>query len=159
MKCPFSGHTDTQVLESRTPPEANHIRRRRRCLHCHRRFFTLETITLSLPQVIKRDGTRQAFDIEKIRRGFERALHKRSVPTDAIDTAIDDIVQASLNSGEREISVEQLGHWVMERLQTLDEVAYIRFASVYRRFEHAGDFRHVLTELEDLSPSHSPLTK
>lgn len=154
MKCPFCGFPDTQVLESRTPPEATHIRRRRRCLGCQRRFFTLETVVLSLPHIIKSDGTRQAFDVEKIRRGFERALHKRPVSATAIDTAVDDILQASLNSGKREISAEQVGNWVMQRLHDLDEVAYIRFASVYRRFEHAADFRHMLTQL---GQSTSPL--
>lgn len=156
MKCPFCGHPETQVLESRTPPEGNQIKRRRRCLHCQRRFLTVETVTLSLPLVVKRDGTRQAFEPEKIRRGFERALHKRSVSAEAVDEAIDDIIQSALNSGEREISVETLGHWVMERLQNLDEVAYIRFASVYKRFEHARDFHHVLTALEDTPNTSSP---
>ncbi|MES2208002.1 MAG: transcriptional regulator NrdR [Pseudomonadota bacterium] len=156
MKCPFCGYTDTQVLESRTPAEATQIRRRRRCLSCHRRFLTIETAVITLPHIIKQDGTRQAFDVEKIRRGFERALHKRPVSATEIDNAIDDILQCSLNSGERELSAEQLGNWVMQHLHRLDQVAYIRFASVYRRFEHAVDFQHMLTELEHpASPSET----
>jgi transcriptional repressor NrdR len=154
MKCPFCGSADTQVIDSRVSESGDSIRRRRRCLGCQKRFTTYETVELRLPQVVKTDGTRSEFSVDKIRVGFARALHKRPVPTNLVDAAIDRIVAQVLALGEREIASRQVGEMVMQELYKLDKVAYIRFASVYRSFQDVSDFRDALREVE--APPASP---
>ena len=148
MKCPFCGSADTQVIDSRVSEPGDSIRRRRRCQQCQKRFTTYETVELRLPQVVKTNGSRSDFDADRIRVGFARALHKRPVPTEYVDAAIDRIVQQVLSLGEREIPSRQIGEMVMDELYKLDKVAYIRFASVYRSFEDVDDFRDVIQEVE-----------
>jgi transcriptional repressor NrdR len=148
MKCPFCGSADTQVIDSRVSEAGDSIRRRRRCTACQKRFTTYETVELRLPQVVKSNGNRAEFDRERLRVGFARALHKRPVPTECVDAAIDRIVQRVLSLGEREIPSRRLGEMVMEELYKLDKVAYIRFASVYRSFQDVSDFRDALKEVE-----------
>ncbi|MEP7275983.1 MAG: transcriptional regulator NrdR [Betaproteobacteria bacterium] len=151
MKCPFCGSADTQVIDSRVSEAGDSIRRRRRCVACQKRFTTYETVELRLPQVVKTDGNRSDFDADKIRVGFQRALHKRPVPTGFVDAAIDRIVSQVLAFGEREIASRQIGEMVMRELHALDKVAYIRFASVYRSFSDVSDFRDALREVEALA--------
>jgi len=153
MKCPFCGSDDTQVIDSRVSDAGDSIRRRRRCTGCQKRFTTYETVELRLPQVVKTNGNRSDFDTNKLRIGFARALHKRPVPTEFVDAAIDRIVSRVLAQGEREIASRQLGEMVMEELYKLDKVAYIRFASVYRSFQDVSDFRDALKEVEAVRPS------
>ena len=148
MKCPFCGSTDTQVIDSRVAEPGDSIRRRRRCSVCQKRFTTYETVELRLPQVVKANGTRAEFDVERLRNGFQRALHKRPVPTEFVDRAVDKIVAQVLALGEREVPSRTIGEWVMQELHKLDKVAYIRFASVYRAFQDVSDFRDALKEVE-----------
>jgi transcriptional repressor NrdR len=148
MKCPFCASNETQVIDSRVSEPGDSIRRRRRCLGCQKRFTTYETVELRLPQVVKTNGTRSDFDVAKIRNGFQRALHKRPVPTEFVDQAVDRIVAQVLALGEREILSRQLGEMVMDELYKLDKVGYIRFASVYRSFQDMSDFRDALREVE-----------
>lgn len=147
MKCPFCGADDTQVIDSRVNEEGDSIRRRRRCASCDKRFTTYETADLQLPQVVKQNGTRQEFSRDKLRLSFTRALHKRPVPTEYVDRAIDHIVRGILSRGEREINARELGEMVMQELKRLDKVAYIRFASVYRSFQDVDDFREAIRDL------------
>jgi transcriptional repressor NrdR len=153
MKCPFCGSDDTQVIDSRVSEPGDSIRRRRRCAACQKRFTTYETVELRLPQVVKSNGTRADFDANRIRVGFARALHKRPVPTEYVDAAIDRIVQQVLALGEREIPSRQIGEMVMQELYKLDKVGYIRFASVYRSFQDVSDFRDALKEVEAPAPA------
>lgn len=148
MKCPFCGTDDTQVIDSRVNDEGDAIRRRRRCSQCHKRFTTYETADLQLPQVVKQNGTREEFLREKLRSSFTRALHKRPVPTEYVDRAIEHIVQKILARGEREVSSRDLGEIVMQELKLMDKVAYIRFASVYRSFQDVDDFSDVIRDLD-----------
>jgi len=148
MKCPFCGSGETQVIDSRVSEPGDSIRRRRRCASCQKRFTTYETVELRLPQVVKTNGNRADFSVEKIRVGFARALHKRPVPTEYVDAAIDRIVAQVLALGEREIPARHLGEMVMQELYKLDKVGYIRFASVYRSFQDVSDFRDALREVE-----------
>jgi len=152
MKCAFCGSPDTQVLDSRVSEGGDSIRRRRRCLSCQKRFTTYETAELRLPQIVKQNGTRADFDVSRIRNGFQRALHKRPVPTEYVDQAVERIVQQVLGLGEREIPSRQIGEMVMQELYKLDKVGYIRFASVYRSFQDAADFHDALKEVEPRSP-------
>ena len=147
MKCPFCGADDTQVVDSRTSEEGDSIRRRRRCAACDKRFTTYETVELRMPQVVKANGTREEFDDEKLRTGFLRALHKRPVPTEYVDAAVERITQKLLSLGEREIQSRRIGEMVMRELYKMDKVAYIRFASVYKDFQDVEDFRDVLKEV------------
>lgn len=147
MKCPFCGDVDTQVIDSRVSEEGDSIRRRRRCVSCSKRFTTYETVELRLPQVVKQNAIRAEFSIEKLRTSFQRALHKRPVPTESVDAAIDHIVKNVLGLGQREINSREIGEMVMQQLHALDKVAYVRFASVYRSFQDVKDFRDVLKEL------------
>jgi len=153
MKCPFCGSGETQVIDSRASEPGDSIRRRRRCSACQKRFTTYETAELRLPQVVKTDGTRADFSVDKIRVGFTRALHKRPVPTEYVDAAIDRIVAQVLALGEREIPSRRIGEMVMQELYKLDKVGYIRFASVYRSFQDVSDFRDALREVEAPPPS------
>jgi transcriptional repressor NrdR len=140
MKCPFCKNPNTQVVDTRVSEEGDSIRRRRRCTSCDKRFTTYEMVELRMPQVVKQNGTRTVFDEEKLRTSFTRALHKRPVPTDLVDTAIDHVTQKIFALGEREVGSRQIGEMVMKELLKLDKVAYIRFASVYKSFQDVGDF-------------------
>ena len=148
MKCPFCGVDDTQVIDSRVNEEGNAIRRRRKCSSCDKRFTTYETAELHLPQVVKTNGTREEFSREKLRLSFSRALHKRPVPTEYVDRALDKISQKLLGLGEREVPARILGESVMHELKLMDKVAYIRFASVYRSFSDVDDFNDVIRDLD-----------
>jgi transcriptional repressor NrdR len=148
MKCPFCSAPDTQVVDSRVNEEGTSVRRRRRCPTCSKRFTTYETIELRMPQVVKQDGRRTEFSRDKLMTGFRRALHKRSVPTEKVDGAVDRIMQNLLALGVREVPARQIGDLVMEELYQLDQVAYIRFASVYRSFQDVEDFRNVIQEVQ-----------
>lgn len=147
MKCPFCGHPDTQVVDSRVSEEAESVKRRRRCLDCDKRFTTWEKVELRMPQVVKSSGTRSEFDERRLRTSFSRALHKRAVPTELVDAAIQRIMQKVLASGEREIASRTIGEMVMKELYRLDKVGYIRFASVYRSFQDVDDFRDAIEEV------------
>jgi transcriptional repressor NrdR len=152
MKCPFCKSSDTQVIDSRVSDDGDSIRRRRRCTSCNKRFTTYETVELRMPQVVKQDGTRSEFDLEKLRTGFMRALHKRPVPTQLVDDALATITQDVLALGDREIASRRLGEMVMRELKRLDQVAYIRFASVYRSFQGVDDFQDAIKEVQRPTP-------
>ena len=147
MRCPFCSHADTHVAETRESDDGDVIRRRRRCPACDKRFTTYETVELRLPAVVKTNGTREEYDEDKLRTGFMRALHKRPVPTEYVDAAIDRITQKLLSLGEREVASRRIGEMVMRELYRMDKVAYIRFASVYKDFQDPADFRDVLKEV------------
>ncbi|MBE6976859.1 MAG: transcriptional repressor NrdR [Ruminococcaceae bacterium] len=150
MKCPFCGDQESKVVDSRPAEDGNSIRRRRECIACQRRFTTYETVE-SLPIiVVKRDGTRQSFDRNKILNSMVRAFDKRQVDVADLDRITTEIEQTIQNTLEREVSTDKLGEMVMARLKPLDEVAYIRFASVYRRFQDVSSFIHEInTYLEE----------
>lgn len=141
MYCPFCRHTDTKVIDSRLSNEGDQVRRRRECPVCLERFTTFEQAELVYPRVIKRDGSRQSYDEKKLRNGLMRALEKRPVSTDQVEVAIARIKQKLRACGEREIAAAALGEWVKEELLKLDEVAYVRFASVYHSFQDLEAFR------------------
>ena len=159
MKCPFCGADDTQVIDSRVSEEGDSIRRRRRCAGCTKRFTTYETAELRMPQVVKQNGIREEFKREKLRTSVKRALHKRPVPTELVDAAIEHIEQELLSFGEREIPARQIGEKVMAALYKLDMVAYIRFASVYRSFQDVEDFREVLQDIDGGAKKHAKTAK
>lgn len=148
MKCIFCGHTESKVLDSRNSDENNSIRRRRECLGCGKRFTTYETIETAPILVIKSDNSRQQFDAEKVKRGIIRACEKRPVSMAQIDQIIDEIEKEIANSLEQEVKSSTIGEMVMKRLKTLDEVAYIRFASVYRKFTDVTHFVEFINDLE-----------
>ena len=140
MKCPFCGDQESKVVDSRQTEDSQSIRRRRECLACQRRFTTYEIVE-SLPIiVVKRDGTRQSFDRNKILNSMVRAFDKRKVEVSTLERITTEIEQTIQNTLEREVSTDKIGEMVMERIKPLDEVAYIRFASVYRRFQDVGSF-------------------
>ncbi len=153
MKCPFCGAVDTGVIDSRENDEGTRIRRRRRCLACEKRFTTYETVELRFPQVIKQDGNRVEFDRNKLLTSFLRALHKRPVAVEQVDLAMERIIQNLLGSGTQEVLSRTIGECVMQELYTLDKVAYIRFASVYRSFEDIGDFQNAIREAQTSPPA------
>lgn len=148
MKCPFCKNADTQVLDSRVNEEGDSIRRRRRCPACDKRFTTYETIELRMPQVVKSNGYREAFEEEKLRIGFTRALHKRPVSAELVEGAIERVKHKLLSLGEREVETRRIGEMVIRELYRLDKVAYIRFASVYRDFQDVEDFREAVKEVQ-----------
>jgi transcriptional repressor NrdR len=148
MHCPFCGTGETKVIDSRLANEGEAIRRRRECQACSERFTTYETPELALPRLIKRNGTREPFQEEKLRAGILRAVEKRPVSMERVEAAIRHIVHRLRASGEREVDSQELGEWVMEELRHLDEVAYVRFASVYRRFQDVHAFREEIERLE-----------
>ena len=147
MHCPFCGHEETKVNDSRLAGEGRQIRRRRECLKCGERFTTFETAELVMPLVIKGDRGREAFDEGKLRAGMEKALEKRPVPREQIDEAVSRIVHRVRSLGDREVSARAIGELVMEELRHLDEVAYVRFASVYRQFEDVEAFHEEIQRL------------
>lgn len=147
MKCPFCGHLETQVVETRESDENDVIRRRRRCGSCDQRFTTYERAEVALPQVVKKDGNRTEFDTTKIRASMELALRKRPVSIEQVDGAVQRIEHKLLASGMREIATAKLGELVMRELKKLDKVAYVRFASVYRSFEDVDEFRQLIRDI------------
>ncbi len=153
MLCPFCGEGNTKVTDSRLVTSGDQIRRRRECNSCGERFTTYETAELSLPRVVKRDGSRVPFREEKLRAGILRALEKRPVSSDRIEAAISEIKHHFIACGEREVRSRAIGEKVMAKLRELDQVAYVRFASVYRSFEDVNAFREEIERLEqELSP-------
>lgn len=150
MRCPFCNAEDTSVINSRVSEEGDRVRRRRQCIVCGKRFTTYETIELRLPQIVKQNGNRTEFSRNKLLTGFLRALHKRPVPTEAVDAAIERIIQQLLNSGAREVSSRSIGELVMQELYNMDKVAYIRFASVYKSFQDIDDFQDVIKEVQEI---------
>ena len=147
MKCPYCGYQESKVVDSRHSEDGQSIRRRRECLSCQKRFTTYETVECLPIVVIKRDGARQAFDRNKILNGMLRACEKRPVPFEVLEQKADEIEQTLQNSLEREVSTEYIGELVMDKLRAVDEVAYVRFASVYRQFKDIDTFMHELNKL------------
>ena len=147
MRCPFCSHPESKVVDSRPSDEGSSIRRRRECLACHKRFTTYETME-SLPlMVIKKDGSRQTFDKTKLLNGMIRACEKRPVSINTLEEIVTEIEQVLQNEMEREVSSAEIGELVMERLKKVDEVAYVRFASVYRQFKDISTFMEELNKL------------
>jgi len=153
MKCPFCGFVDTKVIDSRLGKEGNNIRRRRECVECERRFTTYERVEETLPLVVKKDGRREAFDRTKIIAGMQRACEKRPVSIAVIEKFVDRLEIQLQESGEKEVDSSRIGEAVMEALHAIDEVAYVRFASVYRQFKDINEF---MSELKDLLDRNGP---
>ncbi len=147
MNCPFCRHADTRVVDSRLGKEGNNVRRRRECPECERRFTTYERVEEILPWVIKKDGRREAFDRSKIISGMQRACEKRPVSVEQIEALVDQLERKFQECGDKEISASLIGEAVMDTLHEVDEVAYVRFASVYRQFKDINEF---MSELNDL---------
>src|SRR5574339_44926 len=147
MHCPFCNHEETKVNDSRLSAEGRQIRRRRECLKCGERFTTFESAELVMPRVVKSDASREPFDESKLRGSLLKALEKRPVSSEALDAAVAHICHKLRTLGEREVPSRQLGELVMEELRHLDEVAYVRFASVYRAFQDVEAFREEIEQL------------
>jgi transcriptional repressor NrdR len=141
MRCPFCKAEDTKVTDSRVATDGSEIRRRRLCSVCNERFTTYEVVEAIMPRVIKRDGTRVTFDEGKVRNGMLHALEKRPVNTEKVDEAVKNVLSKVRANGDKEIASKQIGEWVMDELRKLDDVAYVRFASVYRSFKDLDEFR------------------
>lgn len=150
MQCPFCKAPDTRVIDSRLAEDGSQVRRRRECPRCQSRFTSFEKAQLTMPYIVKRDGASVPFDEEKLRKGIESALHKRSVPPEKVDHAIENIAARLRGTGEREVPSRQVGEWVMDELRDLDHVAYVRFASIYREFEDVNAFREEIERLQKL---------
>jgi len=148
LKCPYCKAEDTAVIDSRESEDGDSVRRRRQCETCGKRFTTYERVELSMPMVVKSSGNRVPYDREKLRTGFMRALHKRPVPTEYVDQSINRIEQRVLALGEREVASRVIGEMVMRELKKMDDVAYIRFASVYEDFQRVDDFRDAILEVK-----------
>lgn len=147
MKCPFCGYTESKVIDSRPTDESERIRRRRECMSCGKRFTTYEIIENVPIIVVKKDKSREAFDREKLFNGMLRACEKRPVPLDTIEKSVSDIETELQNSLDREVTSEHIGELAMEKLKNIDEVAYVRFASVYRQFKDINTFMDELAKL------------
>jgi transcriptional repressor NrdR len=147
MRCPFCAHGETSVVETRESDEGDVIRRRRRCAHCDKRFTTYERSEITLPAVVKKDGSRVEFQVPKLRASMMLALRKRPVSTEQVDAALDRIQDKLLASGAREVTSARVGELVMRELKRIDKVAYVRFASVYREFEDVDAFRQLIREI------------
>ncbi|MEY3511114.1 MAG: transcriptional regulator NrdR [Hydrogenophaga sp.] len=147
MKCPFCGHLETQVVETRLAEDGGSIRRRRQCGACEKRFTTYEKPEVSFPTIVKKDGRRIEYDRSKILGSLRLALRKRPVSTEQVDSAVERIEEQLLSKAQREVASNRLGELVMRELKKLDTVAYIRFASVYRSFEDIDDFRAMVDEV------------
>ena len=148
MKCPYCKSENTGVIDSRLSDDGESVRRRRQCEDCGKRFTTYERTELSMPMVVKSNGNRTSYDREKVRTGFMRALHKRPVPTEYVDQAINRIEQRILSLGEREVPSRVIGEMVMRELKKMDDVAYVRFASVYEDFQRVDDFHDAIREVK-----------
>jgi len=147
VRCPFCQHIDDRVIDSRQSKEGEMIRRRRECAHCQRRFTTYERVEETLPLVIKKDGRREAFDRGKILAGLHKACEKRPISVEVLEKLVDRIEQRLEEAGEREVYSQKIGEQIMRELQNLDEVAYVRFASVYRSFKDVNEFMNEVKEL------------
>ncbi|WP_050463935.1 transcriptional regulator NrdR [Herbaspirillum autotrophicum] len=147
MKCPFCNHDDTPVLDTRVSEEGDTIRRRRRCANCDKRFTTYERIELTMPVIVKKNGSRTEFDPAKLRASLMLALRKRPVSAEGVDAAIQSIQEKLLSSGAREVLSGHVGELVMRELKRLDKIAYIRFASVYKSFEDVAEFEDAIAEV------------
>ena len=147
MKCPFCGYLDSKVVDSRPTEDVTSIRRRRECLSCHKRFTTFEVMETLPVVVIKKDGSRQSFDRSKLLNGMIRACEKRPVPFETLEKIVDEIEQSLQNEMNREVPSDQIGNMVRDRLKDVDEVAYVRFASVYRQFKDISTFMSELNKL------------
>lgn len=156
MHCPFCNQQDTKVIDSRLVSDGSQVRRRRECVGCNERFTTYEIAELVLPRVIKRDGKRVPFDENKLRSGLQRALEKRPVSVEEVEHALNRIMQKLRATGEREVNSQLIGELVMEELKSIDQVAYVRFASVYRSFEDVNAFNE---EIKLLRQSSKNMTK
>ena len=152
MHCPFCGAIDTKVIDSRLVSEGDHVRRRRECITCEDRFTTYESAELVMPRIIKGDGTREPFNEDKLLTGLTKALEKRPVSIEKVEEAINRIKATIRSTGEREIQSRDVGEQVMKELRDLDEVAFVRFASVYRSFKDLNEFRE---EIDRLSRDNS----
>jgi transcriptional repressor NrdR len=148
VHCPFCNTVDSKVIDSRLVSETNQIRRRRECLACKERFTTYETVELLLPRIIKTDGRRSPFEEYKLRVGILKALEKRPVSAEVVEAAISRIIHKLRSSGERELSSKYIGELVMRELRAIDQVAYVRFASVYRSFQDVNAFKEEINRLE-----------
>ena len=148
MHCPFCGQDETKVIDSRLVADGGQVRRRRECTNCKERFTTYELAELVMPRIIKQNGSREPFDEEKLRGGLRRALEKRPVSLEAIEQQITQIMHRLRATGEREIPSREVGEMVMVALQALDQVAFVRFASVYRSFQDLSEFRDAIERLE-----------
>jgi transcriptional repressor NrdR len=148
MRCPFCDHADTQVIDTRTSEEGDAIRRRRRCANCDKRFTTYERIELTMPAVVKKNGSRAEFDRRKLRASLQLALRKRPVGLEQVDAATHRIEDKLLGLGLREVPSERIGELVMRELKRLDKIAYVRFASVYRSFEDVDEFTDAIQEVK-----------
>ncbi|MDB2668155.1 transcriptional regulator NrdR [Luminiphilus sp.] len=148
MFCPFCSADDTKVIDSRLVADGGQVRRRRECVSCRERFTTYEAAELVMPRVIKQSGSREPFNEEKLRDGFQRALEKRPVSVEAVETELGQIKNQLRATGEREVDSRVVGELVMGALKRLDQVAYVRFASVYRSFEDLAEFRDAIASLE-----------
>ncbi|MCU7939499.1 MAG: transcriptional regulator NrdR [gamma proteobacterium symbiont of Bathyaustriella thionipta] len=148
MRCPFCNAPDTKVIDSRLANEGDSVRRRRECLTCAERFTTFETAELVMPRIIKSDGSRVPFDEQKLLQGMSKALEKRPVSMETIEQAVNHIKYNLRATGDREVPANRLGEWVMDELKKLDQVAYVRFASVYRSFQDIDEFRQEIERLE-----------
>ncbi|RLA20189.1 MAG: transcriptional regulator NrdR [Gammaproteobacteria bacterium] len=153
MFCPFCGAQETRVIDSRLSNDGSQVRRRRECLQCKERFTTHETVEFNMPRVVKSDGNREPFKEEKLRAGFLRALERRPVVIDKIETAINQIRKKIMARGEREVTSREIGEAVMCELRNLDHVAYVRFASVYRSFQDVEEFNDVIEGLKEAEPT------
>lgn len=151
MHCPFCSHEETKVIDSRLAGEGRQVRRRRQCMDCNERFTTFETAELVMPRLVKNDDTRQPFDESKLRNSMVRALEKRPVSSDQLEQAIGRLVHRLMTMGEREVDSRLVGEFVMEELRALDEVAYVRFASVYRSFQDVTEFEEEIKRLQRIS--------
>ena len=147
MRCPYCSHEETQVVETRESEEGDVIRRRRRCMHCEKRFTTYERPEIAMPAVVKKDGSRVEFDPAKLKASMTLALRKRPVSVEQIDAALERIQEKLLASGAREVTSSRLGELVMRELKRIDKVAYVRFASVYREFEDVDAFRQLIRDI------------
>ena len=147
MHCPFCKAEDTRVVDSRMAEDGAQVRRRRECEKCGARFTTFEKAHLDMPQILKRDGNPEPFDEDKLHKGLERALYKRPVAPDALDHAVEKIKNKLRRSSDRQVPTHRLGEWVMEELRDLDQVAYVRFASIYHQFKDATEFRDAVDRL------------
>lgn len=157
MYCPFCRATDTKVIDSRLVADGHQIRRRRECTSCSERFTTFESAELVMPRIIKRDGSREPFNEDKMRNGFLRALEKRPVSVEQVELSVNKVKSQMRATGEREIASELLGNFIMEQLKELDKVAYVRFASVYRSFEDVKEFGEEIARLGN--DNHNSLNK
>ncbi len=140
MHCPFCSHDETRVIDSRVIDDGTTVRRRRHCDACGKRFTSFERAELRLPLVVKKDGTRVTFNVEKVRQGMQKSLEKRPVTADELEKAVNNVLKSVQESGENEISAEMIGDFVMEQLRRLDGVAYVRFSSVYKEFKDVDEF-------------------